>query len=66
MSDDIATGRPLKPLTARQEELLRILQALDPEQRHTVRIVCRGTEPWEVQEIVEHRSLGELKPRRNV
>lgn len=53
----------LKPLTSRQAELLRIIQSLDPAARHTLRIVCRGAEPWEIQEIVEHRTLGNLRPR---
>ena len=51
-------------LTPRQEELIRLIQSLAPDARHTLRIVCRGTEPWEVQEVVEHRQIGELKPRR--
>jgi len=51
-------------LTPRQEELIRLIQSLSPDARHTLRIVCRGTEPWEVQEVVEHRQIGELKPRR--
>ena len=55
---------PLKPLTPRQEELIRLIQGLAPDARHTLRIVCRGPEPWEVQEIVEHRALGEMKPRK--
>jgi hypothetical protein len=57
--------RPAKPPTPRQEELIRIIQGLDPASRHTLKIVCRGTEPWEIQEIVEHRALGELRPRRD-
>jgi hypothetical protein len=55
---------PLKRLSPRQEELIRIIQGLAPDARHTLKIVCRGAEPWEVQEIVEHRQLGEVKPRR--
>lgn len=54
---------PVK-LTPRQEELIRLIQALPPDARHTLRIVCRGAEPWEVQEVVEHRQLGELRPPR--
>jgi hypothetical protein len=56
---------PLKPPSARQAELLRVIQGLAPDVRHTLRIVCRGTEPWEIQEIVEHRTLGDLRPRRD-
>lgn len=53
----------LKALTPRQRELIRLIQGLAPDVRHTITIVCRGTEPWEIQEVVEHRKLGELKPR---
>ena len=52
------------PLSPRQAELIRLIQALDPEARHTLKIVCRGTEPWEIQELVEHRQIGEIKPRK--
>ena len=54
----------LKPLTPRQQELIRIIQALSSEARHTITVVCRGSEPWEIQEVVEHRRLGEVKPRQ--
>lgn len=56
---------PLRPLTARQQELMRIIQALAPDARHTITVVCRGSEPWEVQELIEHRKLGEVKPRES-
>lgn len=55
--------RTLAPLTDRQRELIRLIQSLPPDSRHTVTVVFRGTEPWEVQTIVEHRKLGDLKPR---
>jgi hypothetical protein len=55
--------RPLLPLTPRQRELIRILQGLSPEARHTLRVICRGSEPWELEEVVEHRKIGEVKPR---
>jgi len=55
--------RPLLPLTPRQRELIRIIQGLSPEARHTLRVICRGSEPWELEEVVEHRKLGEVKPR---
>lgn len=60
-----AGERPLAPLTPRQAELMRLIQSLDPSARHTIKIVCRGTEPWEIQEIVEHRQIGEVKPRKS-
>ena len=50
-------------LTPRQEELIRILQSLPPEARTTLTLVCRGTEPWEIQKIIEHERIGEIRPR---
>ena len=62
--NSVNTGeRPLEPLTDRQRELLRIIQTLPADSRHTLTVVLRGTEPWEVQTLVEHRKLGDLKPR---
>lgn len=55
-------GSPLKPLTARQQELMRAIQALAPDSRHTITVICRGSEPWEIQEVIEHRKLGEGRP----
>ena len=55
--------RPLGPLTDRQRELIKLIQSLSPDSRHTLTVVLRGTEPWEVQTLVEHRKLGDLKPR---
>ncbi len=52
------------PLSPRQAELIRLIRSLDPAARHTIKILCRGTEPWEIQEVVEHRQLGEVKPRK--
>jgi hypothetical protein len=55
--------RPLAPLTDRQRELMRLIQTLPADSRHTLTVVFRGTEPWEVQTLIEHKKLGELKPR---
>lgn len=57
--------RPLAPLTERQRELIRLIQSLPADSRHTVTLVLRGSEPWEVQTIIEHRKLGDLKPRES-
>jgi hypothetical protein len=57
------TDRPLAPLTERQRELIRLIQSLPADSRYTVTVVLRGSEPWEVQTIVEHRKLGDLKPK---
>jgi hypothetical protein len=57
------TERPLGPLTDRQRELIRLIQSLPADSRHTLTVVLRGSEPWEVQTIIEHRKLGDLKPK---
>ena len=54
--------RPLRPLTPRQEELIRVIQGLSPDRRYTLKIACRGCEPWEIEEVLEHRKLQDLKP----
>lgn len=48
-------------LTKRQNELIRHIQALDKQKRHTLTIVCRGTEPWEIREHVTETKI-ELVP----
>ena len=53
--------QPLAPLTDRQNALIRVIQALDPELRHTITLQCRGTEPWKLERVVEHRDI-ELRP----
>ena len=53
----------MKPMTPRQQELIRLIQALSPDARHTIELICRGSEPWEIQEVIEHRRLGEVKPK---
>ena len=55
--------RPLAPLTDRQRELMKLIQNLASDSRHTLTVVLRGSEPWEVQTLIEHRKLGDLKPR---
>jgi len=57
-----AGPKPLKPLTPRQQALLRIIQSLAADTRHTLKVICRGSEPWEIQEMIEHRKIGEVKP----
>lgn len=54
---------PLRSLTPRQQELIRFIQALPTDRRHTITIICRGTEPWEIESAVERQRLGELRPR---
>ena len=58
-----SADRPMDPLTERQRELIRLIQSLPADSRHTLTVVMRGSEPWEVQTLVEHRKLGDLKPK---
>jgi hypothetical protein len=44
-------------LTERQEELIRYIQALDKRGRHTLTIICRGNEPWEIKEHVTESKI---------
>ena len=48
-------------MTYRQMALIEVIQSLDPERRHTLTIVCRGTEPWKLEKISEHMDI-ELRP----
>lgn len=63
MGNAIGSDRPLAPLTERQRELMRLIQGLPADSRHTLTVVFRGSEPWEVQTLIEHKKLGDLKPR---
>ena len=42
-----------------------MIQSLASDARHTITVVCRGSEPWEIQEVIEHRRLGEVKPKQD-
>ena len=39
------------------------VRVVTADSRHTVTVVLRGSESWEVQTIIEHRKLGDLKPK---
>jgi hypothetical protein len=45
-------------LTERQQALVEVIQGLDPDLRHTLTIICRGTEPWTVERVAEHMDIG--------
>ncbi len=47
----------MSTLTTRQTSLIRLIQGLDPDLRHTLEIECRGTEPWKVAVVKEHRDV---------
>lgn len=44
-------------LTQRQKELIKYIQRLDKQKRHTLIIICRGTEPWEIKEHVSETKI---------
>ena len=54
--------RSLKPLTPRQQELVRFIQGLPGDHRYTLTVICRGSEPWEIESAIESRKLGDFKP----
>ena len=64
MEPSNGSERPLGPLSERQRDLIRLIQGLRADMPHTLTVVLRGSEPWEVQTSVEHRIIGDLKPKR--
>ena len=46
-------GKRDPKLTYRQKALLDVIRSLDPDQRHTLKIECRGTEPWKLDRVSE-------------
>ena len=62
MGSEKREGPSLGPLTSRQQELLKIIQGFEPDANHRLVIVCRGSEPWEIQEVIEHRKSDDSKP----
>lgn len=39
-------------LTKREEALISYIRLMDKSKRHVLTVVCRGTEPWEIEEHV--------------
>ena len=39
-------------LSNRQLELIRFIGGLDKSKRHEIKVICRGNEPWEIEEHV--------------
>jgi hypothetical protein len=54
---------PMAPISERQLALIAAIQKLNPDARHTLKIECRGTEPWKISAMVEHLDV-ELRPRK--
>lgn len=48
-------------LSDRQIELIRYIQNLDKGKRHEIKVICRGNEPWEIEEHVL-KTMISLKP----
>ena len=54
---------PLKQPSERQLALIAAIQKLNPDRRHTLKIECRGTEPWKISSMVEHLDI-DLRPQK--
>jgi hypothetical protein len=50
-------------LTDRQKELIKYIQDLPGNTRHILKVICRGNEPWEIEEHVIRKKI-ELKPQK--
>ena len=50
-------------LSERQKKLVQYIQQLDPKKRHTIKLICRGNEPWEIEEHVTSTKI-ELIPNK--
>jgi hypothetical protein len=51
-------------LTERQRELVKYIQNLPEDKRHIIKVICRGNEPWEIEEHIAQKKI-ELKPHKN-
>jgi hypothetical protein len=49
-------------LTERQKALVEYIQSLDGQKRHVIKLVCRGPEPWEIEEHISKTKI-ELTPK---
>jgi hypothetical protein len=50
-------------LTDRQKELIKYIQELPTNTRHILKVICRGNEPWEIEEHIIRKKI-ELKPQK--
>ena len=44
-------------LSERQEKLLEFLNSLDADYRHSFTLICQGSEPSRIEDVVEHRDI---------
>lgn len=44
-------------LTERQRELVKYIQNLPGDKRHIIKVICRGNEPWEIEEHITRSTL---------
>ena len=54
---------PNAELTERQKALIEYIKGLDRRKRHVIKLVCRGNEPWEIEEHVSKTKI-ELIPKK--
>jgi hypothetical protein len=48
-------------LTKREEALINYIRLLEKSKRHILTVICRGSEPWEIEEHVAKTKI-DLKP----
>jgi hypothetical protein len=48
-------------LTKREEALINYIRSLEKSKRHVLTVICRGSEPWEIEEHVAKTKI-DLKP----
>jgi hypothetical protein len=60
----IVRGDRSLELTDRQKELVKYIQNLCRDKRHIIKVICRGNEPWEIEEHITQKKI-ELKPQKS-
>jgi len=48
-------------LTKREEALINYIRSLEKSKRHLLTVICRGSEPWEIEEHVAKTKI-DLNP----
>jgi hypothetical protein len=51
-------------MTDRQKELIKYIQGLPEDTRHILKVICRGSEPWEIEEHIILKKI-DLKPKKH-
>ncbi|GJQ58145.1 MAG: hypothetical protein D8M57_07540 [Candidatus Scalindua sp. AMX11] len=51
-------------ITEIQQKLIEFINGLDTSIRHTIKIMCRGNEPWQIEEFNTISKI-DLKPENH-